>query len=38
MRSDHSWNRPGRQYLNVYEHIRRGRRVASDRALLRQAA
>ncbi len=23
MRADHSWNLPGQQYLNVYEHIRR---------------
>jgi starch synthase len=23
MRADHSWNRPGQHYLNVYEHIRR---------------
>jgi starch synthase len=27
MRADNSWNRPGRQYLNVYEHIRRDRRA-----------
>jgi starch synthase len=24
MRADHSWNQPGRHYLGVYEHIRRG--------------
>ena len=27
MRADNSWNRPGRQYLDVYEHIRRDRRA-----------
>jgi starch synthase len=27
MRADNSWNRPGRHYLNVYEHIRRDRRA-----------
>jgi starch synthase len=26
MQADNSWNRPGRQYLNVYEHIGRDRR------------
>ena len=30
MRADHSWNRPGRHYLNVYEHIRRGSRTAAE--------
>jgi starch synthase len=30
MRADHSWNRPGRHYLNVYEHIRRGSRTATE--------
>jgi glycogen synthase len=30
MRADHSWNQPGRQYLDVYEHIRRGLRAAPD--------
>ncbi|HUA48735.1 MAG TPA: glycogen synthase [Solirubrobacteraceae bacterium] len=27
MRADNSWNQPGRQYLNVYDHIRRDRRA-----------
>lgn len=22
MRCDHSWNRPGADYLNIYDHIR----------------
>ena len=22
MRKDYSWNRPGQDYLNIYEHIR----------------
>jgi len=30
MRADHSWNRPGRHYLNVYEHIRRGSPAATE--------